>query len=49
MSQGAFEQTKESRRLCQACRGRKARFRHRGFVKADRELTHLRAVADRPR
>jgi hypothetical protein len=39
MSQGALEQTKGARRLCQACRDRKARFRYRGVVKADRDHT----------
>jgi hypothetical protein len=39
MSQGAFGQTKHARRLCQACRDRKALFCYRGVVKADRDHT----------
>lgn len=39
MSQRAFEWTKEARRLCESCKDRKARFRYRGVVRADREHT----------
>jgi len=53
MSQGAFESTKSARRLCQACRDRKALFRYRGVVKADRDHTLcfecFRAERDRRR
>ena len=53
MSQAAFARTKESRRLCQACRDRKARFRYRGVVKAHRDHTLcfacFRAERDRRR
>jgi hypothetical protein len=39
MSYGAIERAKGSRGLCQACRDRKARFRFRGEVRADRDHT----------
>ena len=39
MSSTAFEQSKETRRRCQSCQERKARFRYRGVVKADRDHT----------
>jgi hypothetical protein len=39
MSYGAIEQSRGSRGLCQACRDRKARFRFRGEVRADRDHT----------
>ena len=39
MSNGAFEQSRSTRKLCNRCRERKARFRYRGRVKADRDHT----------
>ena len=39
MSSTAFEQSKETHRRCQSCQERKARFRYRGVVKADRDHT----------
>ena len=40
MSSADFERrTRDSRHLCAACRERKARFRYRGVVKADRDHT----------
>jgi hypothetical protein len=40
MSNAEFEQrSKKSRRMCAACRQRKARFRYRGVVRADRYHT----------
>ena len=39
MSAAAFEHSKESRRLCESCRDRRALFSHRGVVKADRGHT----------
>lgn len=39
MSYRAFDQSRALRRLCQACRDRKARFRFRGEVRADRDHT----------
>ena len=39
MSNAAFAQSKEVRRRCESCQERKARFRYRGHVKADRDHT----------
>ena len=39
MSAAAFEHSRESHKLCQSCHDRKARFRFRGVVKADRDHT----------
>ena len=39
MSRAAYGQWKQGRRQCQSCRARKARFRYRGIVKADRDHT----------
>ena len=39
MSCSAMNNSKASRRLCQACQDRKARFAFRGRVKADRDHT----------
>ena len=40
MSSAEFERrTRDSKHLCAACRERKARFRYRGIVKADRDHT----------
>lgn len=39
MSETAFKHSKGDRRLCQACRERKARFQYRGEVRADRDHT----------
>lgn len=39
MSAAAYAQSKGARRLCQSCRDRRARFRYRGVVKADRDHT----------
>ena len=53
MSARSFEQSREARKLCQWCRDRKARFRFRGVVKADRDHTLcfecFRAARDRRR
>jgi hypothetical protein len=53
MSEAAFNQSKEARRRCQSCEERKARFRFRGVVKADRDHTLcfecFRAERDRRR
>jgi hypothetical protein len=53
MSEAAFTQSKEVRRRCQSCEERKARFRFRGQVKADRDHTLCfecyRAARDRRR
>jgi hypothetical protein len=37
MSSSAAHESKHARRACQMCRGRKARFRCRGEVRADRD------------
>jgi hypothetical protein len=37
MSEAAYELSKELRRRCRSCAERKARFRYRGVVKADRD------------
>ena len=39
MSNGALEQSRSTRKLCNRCRERKARFLYRGRVKADRDHT----------
>jgi hypothetical protein len=39
MSCTALAQSRGARRLCHSCRDRKARFRFRGVVKADRDHT----------
>ena len=39
MSQSAREESKQARHLCVSCHARKARFRYRGVVKADRDHT----------
>ena len=39
MSCTALTHSRERRKLCQSCRDRKARFRYRGVVKADRDHT----------
>jgi hypothetical protein len=39
MSQAAFGQRRDLRKLCQSCRRRKARFAYRGRVKADPDHT----------
>jgi hypothetical protein len=39
MSQTARHESKSSRRLCETCRERKARFRFRGVVKANKDHT----------
>ena len=39
MSEAAHSQSKEVRRRCESCEQRKARFRFRGVVKADRDHT----------
>jgi hypothetical protein len=39
MSQNALHESKNSRRLCETCRKRKARFRFRGAVKANKDHT----------
>ena len=39
MSCSALRQAGEIQKLCQGCRGRKARFRYRGAVRADRDHT----------
>lgn len=39
MSDRAFKHSKEGRRLCQRCQDRKAKFQHRGQVRADRDHT----------
>lgn len=39
MSVTAFCNSKATRKLCQSCRDRKARFAYRGRVKADRDHT----------
>ncbi|MBM3779961.1 MAG: hypothetical protein FJW23_17280 [Acidimicrobiia bacterium] len=53
MSASASHHSKQQRRLCQDCRDRKARFRHRGAVRADRDHTLcfqcFRAERDRRR
>lgn len=53
MSQAAFEQSRATRKQCHSCRERKARFRFRGVVKADRDHTLcfecFRAERDRRR
>jgi hypothetical protein len=53
MSEAAYHLSKELRRRCQSCAERKARFRYRGVVKADRDHTLcfecFRAERDRRR
>src|SRR3954470_21308040 len=53
MSEAAYSQSKEIRRRCESCEQRKARFRFRGVVKADRDHTLcfecFRAERDRRR
>src|SRR3954463_7068505 len=53
MSEAAYDLSKELRRRCQSCAERKARFRYRGVVKADRDHTLcfecFRAERDRRR
>ena len=39
MSQAAYGESKQALRQCVSCRARKARFRYRGVVKADRDHT----------
>ena len=39
MSRAAQAESKQFRRQCEFCRERKARFRYRGVVKADRDHT----------
>lgn len=39
MSKTAIQESKQTRQLCQRCRDRKARFQHRGVVRADRDHT----------
>ena len=39
MSQTAIHLSKGARRLCESCRARKARFRFRGVVRADKNHT----------
>ncbi len=39
MSQTAVHESKNARRLCETCRERKARFRFRGVVKANKNHT----------
>ena len=39
MSQTALHESKDARRLCETCRTRKARFRFRGVVKANKDHT----------
>ena len=39
MSEAAFGRSKSVRRLCRSCAHRKALFRYRGVVKADRDHT----------
>lgn len=39
MSRASFAESREFRRRCESCRARKARFRYRGVVKADRDHT----------
>jgi hypothetical protein len=39
MSLAAARASKRSRQSCQSCRDRKARFSHRGLVRADRDHT----------
>ena len=39
MSAAAAHESKRLRKLCQRCRDRKARFRYRGVVRADRDHT----------
>ena len=39
MSFSAAHESKAHRQICQACRERKAKFRHRGPVRADRDHT----------
>jgi hypothetical protein len=39
MSSTAPRESKKTRRTCESCRQRKARFRYRGVVKADRDHT----------
>jgi len=39
MSCTALRQIIELRKLCQGCRGRKARFQYRGVVRADQDHT----------
>ncbi len=39
MSLTAARESKRTRRSCQSCRERKARFQHRGAVRADRNHT----------
>ena len=53
MSRAAFGESKRARRQCVSCQRRKARFRYRGVVKADRDHTLcfecFRAERDRHR
>ena len=39
MSQSATRESREVRRLCQGCQARRAKFRYRGEVRADRDHT----------
>lgn len=39
MSASAYGESKQARRQCVCCGARKARFRYRGIVKADRDHT----------
>lgn len=39
MSQSAARESREVRRMCQGCQERRARFRYRGEVRADRDHT----------
>ena len=39
MSFAAAHESKRARHACQSCRSRKARFRYRGSVRADRDHT----------
>ena len=39
MSLAAARESKQTRRSCQSCRQRKARFQYRGMVRADRDHT----------
>jgi len=53
MSLNAANASKDARRSCHACRGRKARFRYRGEVRADRDhvlcFACFRSARDRRR
>ena len=39
MSMAAIHESKQLKQLCQRCRDRKARFKYRGVVRADRDHT----------